>query len=283
VIKLQGDEARILSQYIYSLCGVYLDESKGYLLENRLSDLLVKTGCRSFTELYVKARSEPSRALARQIVNAVTTGETSFFRDTSPFDLLRHKLLPELIDQRKRSTLRGQPVPIRIWSAACSTGQEVYSTAIVLKELLGDISAYSIRLMGTDVSDQAVATASYGVYNSIEAGRGLTQAQLERYFTNAQGGWKVRDEIRAMASFRVQNLMEDFSGLGRFDIIMCRNVAIYFTEADKKSLFNRMERMLPPDGALVIGSTESLAGICPQYEAMRYLRSVYYRIKPQSL
>lgn len=279
MIKLQEGESRLLSQYIYSLCGVSLDDSKSYLLESRLADLLVKTGSRSFAELYTKARSDPSRAIARQIIDAVTTGETSFFRDSAPFDLLRHKLLPELIDRRKKTTAPGRPIPIKIWSAACSSGQEVYSTAIVLKELLVDLSRYSVRLVGTDISDQAVAAASYGIFNQVEAGRGLAQDHLRRYFTQTAGGWKVCDEIRAMVSFRTQNLMEDFTLLGRFDIILCRNVAIYFTEADKIRLFNRLEKSLDPEGALIIGSTESLAGLCPQYEAMRYLRSVYYRVK----
>jgi chemotaxis protein methyltransferase CheR len=279
VIKLQEGEARILSQYIYSLCGVNLDESKSYLLESRLADLLVSTGSRTFSDLYSKARADPSRAIARRMIDAVTTGETSFFRDSSPFDLLRHKLLPELIDRRKKAALPGRPISIKIWSAACSSGQEVYSIAILLKELLGDPARYSIRLLGTDISDQAVAAASYGMYNQIEAGRGLPQEQLRRYFNPTQGGWKVCDEIRALASFRMQNLMEDFAGLGRFDIILCRNVAIYFTEQDKARVFNRLEKSLEPEGALIIGSTESLAGICPQFEALRYLRSVYYRVK----
>lgn len=279
MIKLQADELHVLAQYIYSLCGVHLDESKGYLLESRLSSLLAETGCSSFSELYIKAKSDSSKTLARKIVDGITTGETSFFRDSAPFELLQHKLLPDLIDRRKKTTQAAQQLPLRIWSAACSTGQEVYTIAIVLKELLGDMSKYSLRLLGTDVSDQAVASASYGVYNSIEMQRGLPQTRIERYFTQVGNSWKISDELRSLASFKALNLMEDFGSLGRFDIIFCRNVAIYFTETDKISLFNRIGSALQPDGALVIGGTESLAGLCPQYEAMRHLRSVYYRIK----
>ena len=279
MIKLQNDEARVLSQYVYSLCGVHLDETKGYLLESRLSTLLQETKCASFSELHAKARSDASKTLARRIVDAVTTGETSFFRDDSPFDLLQHKLLPELIDRRKKMAAPGAPVSLRIWSAACSSGQEVYTIAIVLKELLGDLSGYNIRLVGSDVSDQAVARASAGVFNNIEIERGLKTDRLNRYFTAVSGGWKIRDELRGMASFRKMNLMEDFVGVGTFDIIFCRNVAIYFTEPDKVRMFQRIAKVLPPDGALVIGSTESLTGLCPQFEPMRYLRSVYYRLK----
>jgi chemotaxis protein methyltransferase CheR len=279
VIKIQADEGRVLSQYIYTLCGVHLDETKGYLLESRLAPLLEETTSGSFSELYMKARSDPTNALARRIVDAVTTGETSFFRDTAPFDMLQYKLLPELIDRRKKVIPQGSAVPVRIWSAACSTGQEIYTVAIVLKETLGDLSAYNIRLIGTDVSDQAVAKASYGVFSRLEVERGLAPERLTRHFSPVDGGWKIRDELRAMASFRKTNLLEDFSSLGRFDIIFCRNVAIYFKEVDKVRLFKQIGNALQPDGALIIGSTESLTGLCPQYEAMRYLRSVFYHLK----
>ncbi len=279
MVKILPDEARALSQYVYTLCGVHLDETKGYLLENRLAPLMHEHTCSSFSELYTKARTDTTKTIARKIVDAVTTGETSFFRDTSPFDLLQFKLLPELIDRRKASSPPNAAIPLRIWSAACSSGQEVYTTAIVLKETLGNTARYNIRLLGTDVSDQAIARASYGFFSAMEVERGLTPERLQRHFTRTDNGWKIQDELRAMASFRKLNLTEDFSALGRFDIIFCRNVAIYFTEADKIRLFARLSNSLAPDGALIIGSTESLTGLAPQFEAMRYLRSVYYRLK----
>ena len=279
MIKIQPEEARALSQYIYSLWGVHLDETKGYLLENRLAPLLQENSCGSFSEFYLKARSDSTKTLPRKIVDAVTTGETSFFRDSAPFDLLQFKLLPELLDRRKKMNPSGLPISLRIWSAACSSGQEVYTTAIVLKETLGNPANYSIHLLGTDISDQAIAKASYGVFSRMEIERGLTQERLQRNFTSVENGWKIKDEVRGMASFRKLNLMEDFSALGRFDIIFCRNVAIYFTEADKVRLFSKLGKALASDGALIIGSTESLTGLCPQFEAMRYLRSVYYRLK----
>jgi chemotaxis protein methyltransferase CheR len=279
VIKLQGDESRVLAQYVYTLCGIHLDETKGYLLESRLSNLLTETGCASFAELHLKAKNDFTRTLPRRIVDAVTTGETSFFRDMAPFEMLQYKILPELIDRRKKAAAPGQPVPLRIWSAACSSGQEVYTIAIVLKEMLGDLNKYNIRLIGTDISDQAITQASAGVFNQIEIGRGLAPERISRYFTTIQGGWKVRDEIRAMVTFKRLNLFENFSAMGRFDVIFARNVAIYFTEPDKIALFQRLAGAMQPDSALIIGSTESLSGSCPQFEALRYLRSVFYRLK----
>jgi chemotaxis protein methyltransferase CheR len=275
VIRLQPEEQKYLAEYVYSLCSVALDESKGYLIEGRLACLVEETGCGSYQGLLMRAKSDPSRALDRRIIDAITTNETSFFRDTAPFDLLRHKIIPDLVDRRAR---RGASA-IRIWSAACSTGQELYSIAILLKELLGDPDRYGVRLVGTDISDGAVARASRGRFSPIEISRGLTEAQRTKYFIPFDGEWQIRDEIRAMASFKRMNLMTDFSALGRFDVILCRNVAIYFNERDRISLFGRMERALEPDGYLVIGAMESLNGTSPQFESKRHLRSVYYQLR----
>ncbi len=278
-MKVQPEELRLLSQYIQSLSGIYLDSSKGYLIETRLSDLAVNTGCHSFGDLYHRAKSDPSRAIQRKIIDAISTGETFFFRDTSPFEQLQHKILPDLIDRRSQSGLRSAPISLRIWCAACSTGQEVYSLAIILKELLGNTSGYNIRLVGTDISDKAIATASRGIYNRFEIERGLPPGMLMRYFTQVDEGWKVRDELRAMASFRTSNLLDDFSHLGRFDVVLCRNVAIYFTEPDRVQLFQKISRLLEPDGYLIIGSTKSISGISTAFESKRYLRSVFYQLK----
>lgn len=273
--RLQPEEHKTLAQYIYSLCAVTLDESKGYLIESRLASLVEETGCGSYGAFVQRAKTDSTRGLERRIIDAITTNETFFFRDTTPFDLLRHRLIPDLIDRHARTGSSR----IRIWSAACSTGQELYSIAILLKELLGDTERYGVRLLGTDISDDAVARASRGRYSPIEISRGLTDAQRNKYFASADGGWQIRDEIRAMASFKKLNLMSDFSTLGRFDVIFCRNVAIYFTERDRISLFGRMERALEANGCLVIGAMESLNGICPQFESKRHLRSVYYQVK----
>ena len=275
MIKLQPEEHKSLAEYIYSLCGVTLDESKGYLIESRLATLVEETGCGSYGGFVLRAKKDPTRGIERRIIDAITTNETLFFRDTTPFDLLRHKLIPELIDHHTRTGSSR----IRIWSAACSTGQELYSIAILLRELLGDPDRYGVRLVGTDISDDAVARASRGRYSPIEISRGLTDAQKTKYFAPVDGGWQIRDEIRAMASFKKMNLMNDFSCLGRFDVIFCRNVAIYFTERDRISLFGRMERALEVNGCLVIGAMESLNGISQQFESKRHLRSVYYQVK----
>jgi len=276
VIALQPDEHKAMADYIYSLCAISLDQTKGYLIESRLSHLVEELGCRSFRDLIARAKAETGGAIKRRIIGGITTNETLFFRDTAPFDLLRYKLIPEMADRRRAN---GGNTPIRIWSAACSTGQEIYSTAIVLKEVLGDPFRYGVRLLGTDISDEAVAKASKGVFSQVEISRGLTDLQRTKYFRPAAGGWQIADELRAMVSFKHKNLMDNFADLGKFDVIFCRNVAIYFNERDRIALFGRLERALQRDGALLIGAMESLSGICPQFESERYQRAVFYRLK----
>ncbi|HEB69281.1 MAG TPA: protein-glutamate O-methyltransferase CheR [Desulfobulbus sp.] len=278
MIKITPEELKTITKYIHDICGIHLDASKKYLLETRLSSIAEENGCSTYQELYLKARREPRKSIEKQIIDAISTNETLFFRDSGPFELLQHKILPELIDARTpRSAL--MKTPIRIWSAASSTGQEIYSIAIVLKELLGDTSKYSIKLLGTDISESAVTQASTGKYNKFEIERGLARDKLNKYFTMTGGYWKIKDEIRAMVNFRKLNLMLPFAGLGKFDIVFCRNVAIYFTLEDRKKLFNKIADILEPDGYLIIGSTESLTGICPRFVPKRHLRSIFYQLK----
>jgi chemotaxis protein methyltransferase CheR len=265
-----------MAEYIYSLCAISLDQSKSYLIESRLSQLVEELGCRSFHDLIARARSQTTGVIKRRIVDGITTNETLFFRDAAPFDLLRYKLIPEIADRRRAS---GGNAPIRIWSAACSTGQEIYSTAIVLKEVLGDPIRYGVRLLGTDISDEAVARASKGIFSQVEISRGLTDLHRTKYFRPVPGGWQIADELRAMVSFKHKNLMDSVADLGKFDVIFCRNVAIYFTERDRIALFGRLERSLEREGSLLIGAMESLSGLCPQFESQRYQRAVFYRVK----
>ncbi len=279
-MKINKEDLQLFSEYIYNLTGITLDDSKGYLLENRFKTLLTQENANSFRELYEKAKADRSKRLEKAIVDAITTQETLFFRDKAPFELLKHKIIPDLLDSRKaKSGGRGAPIKIRIWSAACSTGQEVYSIAIALKEVLPDLGKYQISILGTDISDEAIARASYGKYNSFEIERGMSSDSLRKYFNPTNDGqWRIKDEIRAMVVFKKQNLMQPFSLLGRFDIVFCRNVAIYFNAKDKKDLFERIARVMEPDGYLIIGGTESLTGVTDTLVPHRYLRSIYYRL-----
>lgn len=274
-------ELKLFCKYVYELCGIVLDESKGYLLESRLGPVLKAWQCATYNELYTKAKQDTSHAIASQIVDAISTNETSFFRDVSPFDLLKYKLVPEHFDAVKQSANHGRP-PLRIWSAACATGQEVYSLAIALKELLGDLSAYHVNIVGTDISDTAIAQASSGRYNQVEMARGLSQHHARQYFDADGSCWRIKDELRALATFRKLNLLQSFRGVGKFDIILCRNVAIYFRPEDRTALFDRLAAQLNPHGVLLVGSTESLIGVSQRYEVNRYQNAVFYRVRRDS-
>jgi chemotaxis protein methyltransferase CheR len=278
MLKITPEEIKLITKYIYEISGIYLDESKKYLLETRLNTIAEEHGCSSYQDFHKKAKADASKLIERKIIDAISTNETLFFRDTGPFQLLQHKIFPELIDARTpKSPL--MKTGLKVWSAASSTGQELYSVAIVLQELLGDLSKYSIKLLGTDISDAAVAQASSGKYNKFEIERGLARDKLIKYFSALGQTWKINDQIRAMVNFRKFNLMAPFTGLGKFDVVLCRNVAIYFTLEDRKKLFNKIADVLEPDGYLIIGSTESLTGICPRFIPKRHLRSIFYQLK----
>ena len=278
MLTISTEEIKLITRYIYEISGIHLDESKKYLLETRLNAIAEEHGCLSYQDFYKKAKADATKVIERKIIDAISTNETLFFRDTGPFQLLQHKIFPELIDARssKNPLLK---TSLKIWSAASSTGQELYSVAIVLQELLGDLSKYTIKLSGTDISDAAVAQASSGKYNKFEIERGLARDKLTKYFTMIGQTWKVNDQLRAMVNFRKLNLMQPFLGLGKFDIVLCRNVAIYFTLEDRKKLFNKIADVLEPDGYLIIGSTESLTGICPRFIPKRHLKSIFYQLQ----
>ncbi|MCD6292270.1 MAG: protein-glutamate O-methyltransferase CheR [Deltaproteobacteria bacterium] len=278
MVKITPQEYQTFCKYIYDICGITLTANQAYLVETRLAQLIKKLGCKNFSELYNKSKTDRLKKMEQEIIDAITTNETYFFRDKSPFELLQHKILPDLID--KRSTRSGLPPTIKIWSAACSFGQEVYTIAITLKELLGkDISKYRISIVGTDISDEAIARSSYGLYNQFEVERGLPPNKLRLYFNQVDKGWRINDELRSMVSFRKLNLFQSFAALGRFDIIFCRNVAIYFAPPDKIKLYEKIGSTLAPDGYLMIGAQESLTGITNIFEPQRYMRSIFYQLK----
>ncbi len=279
VIKIIPNEFRALSKYILEKSGIALEPGKEYLVESRLSPVLGEFQCKSYSELYHKATVDSEKIIEKKIVDAISTNETYFFRDAAPFELLQHKIVPDVIDNRSAKSKMQSPMQLRIWSAASSTGQELYSIAIILKELYLDQKKFDIKLLGTDISNTVIAKASYGSYNKFEISRGLPPAKVQKYFNKDGDQWRIKDEIRAMAMFKKLNLMEPFSGIGKFDIIFFRNVAIYFTPQDRKKLYEKIARVLEPNGYLIIGATESLANDTDLYTPNRYLRSIFYQLK----
>ncbi len=279
--QITQKEIKHFSDYVYKISGIHLDETKGYLLESRLNPLLLSYHLDTYDQLLEKARQDRSGDLRDRIIDAVSTNETFFFRDNTPFNILQYKLIPELIDRRQK-LYKSKQIPLRILSAACSSGQEVYSIGITLLEEIPNINDFDITILGVDIADEVIAKASYGKYGKFEVERGLSPAMLNKYFKKHDDGWRIKDKVRVMANFKKVNLLETFSNIGYFDIIFCRNVAIYFKYNDKVKLFKKLARILEPDGALIVGGSESLTGVAPDFKVNHYLKGIYYTLKDDS-
>jgi chemotaxis protein methyltransferase CheR len=278
-IKVTPEEFKNFSKYILDISGIALIAGKEYLLETRLNPLLNKYGCSSYSQLQQIAKNDFKKTVENEIIDAISTNETYFFRDKAPFELLKNKILPDLIDKRSQKNPSSKPT-IRLWSAANSTGQEIYSIAMTLIEMGVRPDRYNIKLFGTDISDAAIAKASYGLYNKFEVARGLDINRLNIFFDKQNDdNYKIKDQVRVMAQFKKMNLMKAFIGIGKFDIILCRNVMIYFTSQDRKKIYQNIAKALEPDGYLLIGSTESLVNDTDIFLSQKYLNSIFYQFK----
>jgi chemotaxis protein methyltransferase CheR len=248
--------------------GLDLSADKQYLVESRLMPLARKAGLAGIPELVQKMKSG-AEALTVEVVEAMTTNETFFFRDKIPFDHLRDTILPTLLQSRaSRKTLR-------IWSAAGSTGQEPYSIAMVLKERAAALSGWRIEIVATDLSQEVLEKSRAGIYSQFEVQRGLPIQLLVKYFTQIGELWQINSELRGMVQHKQLNLLKDFSHLGKFDVIFCRNVLIYFDQETKIGIFERMAKVIEPDGMLMLGAAESVVGITDAFRPCPDKRGLY--------
>ena len=248
--------------------GLDLSADKQYLIESRLLPLSRKCGLPGISELVQQMKSG-STVITTQVVEAMTTNETFFFRDKVPFDHFRDSIMPEIVKARagRRS--------IRIWCAAGSTGQEPYSLAMCLKEMSAAMSGWRIEILATDLSQEVLEKSKAGIYSQFEVQRGLPIQMLVKYFTQTGELWQLNADIRAMVQHRQLNLLQDFSHLGTFDVIFCRNVLIYFDQDTKIGIFDRLARVLEPDGVLALGASESVVGISDAFRPYPDKRGLY--------
>lgn len=262
-MKLAGTEFELLKGFVEKNCGIHLDPGKEYLIETRLTDIAIDQGCKTFSEFYQKALADTTGKLRGRIVDAMTTNETYFFRDDNLWNYLREEAAPELV--RKASL-----GPVRIWSAASSTGQEAYSLAMLLDETArakGTPNVMrNVEIVGTDISSAALFLAISGRYDSLAIRRGLSDERRSRYFREDGSVWVLSDEIKSRAKFRRFNLMDSLAPLGQFDLVLCRYVAIYFQEDFKKALFQRIAGTLKPGNPLLLGATETLRGLSDEFD-----------------
>jgi chemotaxis protein methyltransferase CheR len=247
--------------------GLDLSLDKQYLVESRLIPLARRTGLAGIAELVAKMKTGAEGVIS-EVVEAMTTNETFFFRDKIPFDHLREAILPQLMQSR---TSRHS---LRIWCAASSTGQEPYSIAMCVKEFAA-LTGWRVEIVATDLSQEVLEKSRAGIYSQFEVQRGLPIQMLVKHFTQLGDLWQLNSDIRAMVQHRQLNLLQDFSHLGTFDVIFCRNVLIYFDQETKAGIFERLARVIEPDGVLALGAAESVVGISEAFKAYPDRRGLY--------
>ena len=249
--------------------GLVLSADKQYLVESRLLPVARRAGVATLGELVGLLRADGDPALMTCVVEAMTTNETFFFRDKAPFEHFRTTIMPALIQARRPAR------SLRIWCAAASTGQEPYSLAMCLKEIERDLLGWRIELLATDLSGEVLEKARTGIYSQFEVQRGLPIALLVKYFARAGEFWQIAPELRAMVRYQQLNLLADFSQLGTFDVVFCRNVLIYFDAATKTDVLNRMARVTAPDGFLMLGAAETVVGLTDRFKTVADKRGLY--------
>jgi chemotaxis protein methyltransferase CheR len=248
--------------------GLDLSADKQYLIESRLLPLARKAGLADIAELVQKLKGGSSVFIG-QVVEAMTTNETFFFRDKVPFDHFRESIMPEMIKARANRK------SIRIWCAAGSTGQEPYSLAMCVREMSAALSGWRVEIVATDISQEVLEKSKAGIYSQFEVQRGLPIQMLVKHFKQNGELWQINPEIRAMVQHKQLNLLHDFSQLGVFDIIFCRNVLIYFDQETKINIFRRLAKVMEPDGFLVLGAAETVVGLTDAFKPFPDRRGLY--------
>ena len=248
--------------------GLDLSADKQYLVESRLIPLARRAGMPGIAELVAKIKGG-AEALTTDVVEAMTTNETFFFRDKVPFDHFRDSIMPEILKARAGRK------SIRIWCAAGSTGQEPYSLAMCLKEMSAALAGWRVEIIATDLSQEVLEKSKAGIYSQFEVQRGLPIQMLVKYFKQSGEFWQINADIRAMVQHRQLNLLHDFSQLGVFDVIFCRNVLIYFDQDTKINIFNRLAKATEADGFLVLGAAETVVGLTDVYKPFPDRRGLY--------
>ncbi len=270
--EMSADEYNRFRLILEKSSGIMLGQGKEYLVTSRLRRMMERESIHSITELL--NAMERNRSLQETVIDAMTTNETLWFRDEHPYRIFREKLLPEVAASRR---------PLKIWSAACSTGQEPYSLSMEIEEYKkrnpGQLMSGE-RILATDISPSSLAAAREGVYQQLAIRRGMNDQHLKSYFDEeGDGRWRIRQNVRSRVEFRIQNLQQSFAALGKFDIIFCRNVLIYFSADLKTDILRRMHGSLNPGGYLMLGASEAMNNLSDYYEMVQCHPGIVYRAK----
>ena len=260
---------QFLGDFLKKRSGLVLSADKTYLVESRLNPIARRLGFAGLDALVEALRGGRNASLEATVTEAMTTNESSFFRDKTPFERLKSTILPNLIEARSAQKR------INIWCAAASTGQEPYSIAITLKEMEAQMRNWRLDILGTDISPAVLEKAKAGIYSQFEVQRGLPIQTLVKYFSQDGESWRIDPSLRSMVRYREFNLLESFNTLGTFDIVFCRNVLIYFDRQTKSDILNRIAKSMSPDGYLLLGAAETIIGLTDAFEPVKGERGLY--------
>lgn len=259
----------IMANLLKERSGLVLSQDKAYLLESRLSSVARKWDFSGFDKLSGALRVGGNEQLVRDVTEAMTTNESFFFRDTKPFDQFREIVLPQMM------ATRGSNRSFKIWCAACSSGQEPYSLAMILKEKSAALAGWNIEILATDLSEEILGKATKGEYTQFEVQRGLPVTLLVKYFTQNGERWQIKPEIQRMVRFKPFNLLDNPVTLGKFDVVFCRNVLIYFDQETKAKVLDGIAKLLPDDGFLFLGGAETILGLTEKFKLIPGRRGIY--------
>jgi chemotaxis protein methyltransferase CheR len=265
---LRPDDFDFLARLLKERSSLVITPDKSYLLESRLMPLARTRNLKGLEDIVQKLKTR-DESLARDVTEAMTTNESFFFRDTKPFDQFRQIILPAMLEARASKKT------IRIWSAACSSGQEAYSLAMILRDEAARLSGWHIDIIGTDISVEMLEKAKAGLYSQFEVQRGLPIQFLIKYFKKKDESWQIDSSLRGMVQFREFNLLHDLRSLGHFDIVFCRNVLIYFDQPTKAKVLDGISHSMPEDGYLYLGGAETVLGISDRFKPMPNQRGIY--------
>lgn len=269
---MTDQDFEVVRRLLQERSAIVLEPGKQYLVESRLAPLVQQRNLNSIADLIAELRSQPGNGLPRQIVEAMVTTESSFFRDHHPFEALRKVVIPDLMNRRREERT------LRIWCGASSTGQEPYSVAMLLREHFPELAGWKISLLATDLSQEVLARARQGCFRQIEVNRGLPAALLVKYFEQHGTGWQLQPAIRNMVDFQELNLAQPWPALPRMDLVLIRNVMIYFDVETKKTILGRLSRLLRPDGYLLLGGAETTFNLDDSYRRVEPLKAGFYQL-----
>ena len=272
-VALPADAINFVCTLVRQQSAIELDAAKAYLIEARLGPVAKKHGYPNTSELIRNMQAVPKRDLQALVVEALTTNETSFYRDIHPFDALRGTIIPQIL--RTRSAQR----TLNIWSAACSTGQEAYSIAMLLRDHFPELNSWKVNILGTDLSEEVLAKARAGRFSQIEMNRGLPATLLAKHFRRDGLNWELSPEIRNMATFSKLNLIERWPQLPQMDVVFLRNVLIYFSPATKKMILEKIRAVMAPQAVLFLGAAETTMNLDAEFVRVQVGNQVFYTRK----